>query len=95
MQLESEGAQSEGSQRRRNDAESLNKQTAPLQIALSHSHGPPDLQQREENLDPVHDAALGSLSRKHILQQLLHALLPAGTQTACHFFFIATNIFTE
>lgn len=67
--------------------------------SLSHSHGSPDLQQREENLDPVHDAALGPLSRKHILQQLLHALLPAGTQTVCHFFvvffFIATNIFTE
>lgn len=56
-----------------------------------HSHGPSDFQQREKNLDPVHDAALAALPRKHILQQLLHALLPAGNADSV----IATNILTE
>ena len=44
-----------------------------------HSHRPPDFQQCEKNLNPIDDTALGPLSREHILQQLLHTLLPADT----------------
>lgn len=41
----------------------------------------PRLQQRQQNLRPVHYAVLGLLAVKHVPQELLHTFLPVDQHT--------------